>query len=140
MTSLRPPAQLPGLATSCCSPLPAPATTCSTTTNTAAPFSNGSRPPALPDMQVLEMNAPARRAVAAPADVRERWRMGSEARGLVLISAVLTAFGLAVLYSSSAFVAMNDHGASSYYLVRQLGGVAAGAVVFAIAAKVDAER
>jgi cell division protein FtsW len=91
-------------------------------------------------MQVLEMNAPARRAVAAPADVRERWRMGSEARGLVLISAVLTAFGLAVLYSSSAFVAMNDHGASSYYLVRQLGGVAAGAVVFAIAAKVDAER
>jgi len=86
------------------------------------------------------MHAPARKTLAAPADVRERWRMGSEARGLVLISAVLTAFGLAVLYSSSAFVAMNDHGASAYFLIRQLGGVAAGAVAFAIAAKVDAER
>jgi cell division protein FtsW len=91
-------------------------------------------------MQVLEMNSPARRTVATPTDVRLRWRMGPEARGLVLISAVLTAFGLAVLYSSSAFVAMNDHGASSYFLVRQLGGVAAGIVAFAIAAKVDAER
>jgi cell division protein FtsW len=90
-------------------------------------------------MKVLEMNAPVRRVAAAPADVRLRWRMGPEARGLVLISAVLSAFGLAVLYSSSAFVAMNDHGASSYFLVRQLGGVAAGVVVFAIAAKVDAE-
>jgi cell division protein FtsW len=93
-------------------------------------------------MQVLEMSAApsARRAIAAPADVRLRWRMGPEARGLVLISAVLTAFGLAVLYSSSAFVAMNDHSESSYFLVRQLAGVAAGVVAFAIAAKVDAER
>jgi len=59
-------------------------------------------------MQVLEMNSPARRTVAAPTDVRLRWRMGPEARGLVLISAVLTAFGLAVLYSSSAFVAIRN--------------------------------
>src|SRR5512133_2417568 len=80
------------------------------------------------------------RPAAAVADVRERWRMGPEARGLVLISAVLTAFGLAVLYSASAFVAMNNGGASSYFLVRQLVGVAIGVVAFAIAAKVDAER
>jgi cell division protein FtsW len=92
-------------------------------------------------MQVLEMNGSgARRVVSAAADVRLRWRMGPEARGLVLISAVLTAFGLAVLYSASAFVAMNNGGASSYFLVRQLLGVAIGVFAFAIAAKVDAER
>ena len=77
---------------------------------------------------------------AAASDVRERWRMGPEARGLILISAVLTAFGLAVLYSSSAFVAQHDHGTSSFFLVHQLGGVAVGMVVFAVAAKVDAEK
>ena len=52
-------------------------------------------------MQVLEMNgSAARRVVSAPADVRLRWRMGPEARGLVLISAALTAFGLAVLIAA----------------------------------------
>jgi len=81
------------------------------------------------------------RPAIAMADVRERWRMGAEARGLVLLSAVLTAFGVAVLYSASAFVAMKEHdGSSSYFLVRQLGGVAAGIVAFAVAAKVDAEK
>lgn len=66
--------------------------------------------------------------------------MGSEARGLILVSAVLTAFGLAVLYSASAIVAVNDHGTSTYFLVRQLGGVGAGIIAFAVAAKVDAQR
>jgi hypothetical protein len=36
--------------------------------------------------------------------------MGPEARLIVLVSAILCAFGLAVLYSSSAFVAVADHG------------------------------
>src|SRR3954467_3420824 len=80
----------------------------------------------------------ARPAVAR--DVRERWRMGPEARGMLLVSAVLTAFGLAVLYSASAFVAERDFGASMHFLLRQLAGVGAGVVVFAIAAKVDADR
>src|SRR5689334_4110400 len=85
------------------------------------------------------MTAASRPIVAA--DVRERWRMGPEARSLTLISAVLTAFGLAVLYSSSAFVAAHEHnGASAFYLFRQLGGVGIGIVVFAIAAKFDADR
>jgi cell division protein FtsW len=78
-------------------------------------------------------------AVAAT-QVRERWRMGTEARGLVLISAVLTAFGLAVLYSASAFAALHERGESYYFLLRQLAGVAAGTIVFAVAAKFDAER
>jgi cell division protein FtsW len=47
---------------------------------------------------------------------------------------------LAVLYSASAFVAEHDHNASTFFLVRQIEGVAAGVVVFAITAKLDAER
>ena len=73
-------------------------------------------------------------------DERTRWRMGPEAQGLVLLSSVLVAYGLAVLYSASALVAMNENHSSAYYLVRQLTGVAVGIVAFAIAAKVDAER
>jgi cell division protein FtsW len=76
----------------------------------------------------------------AAAGLRERWRMGPEARGLVLVSAVLTAFGLAVLYSASAFVALNEFAASSYFLTKQLTGVVAGVVAFALAAKFDAEK
>jgi len=72
------------------------------------------------------MTAPENRAAspraASAADVRERWRMGPEARGLVLVSAILTAFGLAVLYSASAFVAERDHGASMFFLLRQVTG------------------
>jgi cell division protein FtsW len=75
----------------------------------------------------------------APA-VRERWRMGPEARALVLITAGLLAFGLAVLYSASAILALQEARASTYYLVRQLGGAAVGVLAFAIAAKVDAEQ
>ena len=91
----------------------------------------------------IAMNPPAMTGKAsafAKANVRERWHMGSEARALTLISAVLTAFGLAVLYSSSAFVAMNEKGSSAYFLVSQVKGVAIGIVVFAISAKFDADR
>lgn len=73
-------------------------------------------------------------------DVRERWRMGPEARSMVLISSVLLVFGLAVLYSASSIVAINDGRMGAYYLVRQLGGVAVGVVAFMVASKMDAER
>jgi cell division protein FtsW len=78
----------------------------------------------------------------ARSDVRERWRMGPEARSMVLISAVLLVFGLAVLYSASAIVAINDRGSEggTYFLWRQLTGVAAGVIAFMLAAKMDAER
>ena len=74
------------------------------------------------------------------AAVRERMRMGVEARALVIVTAVLTAFGLATLYSASAMTAMNAGDDSTHYLVRQAAGVLAGFVVFAAAAKMDAER
>jgi cell division protein FtsW len=67
--------------------------------------------------------------------------MGPEARGMVLVSAVLTAFGLAVLYSSSAFLSAAEHnGQSAFFLIRQVQGVGVGIVAFAIAAKFDADR
>ena len=71
---------------------------------------------------------------------RERWSMGAEARALVLVAAVLTAFGLATLYSASAFVAMQADHDSTYYFLKQLAGVGVGIVAFAVAAKFDAER
>jgi cell division protein FtsW len=71
---------------------------------------------------------------------RDRWRMGVEARALVLLTAILLAFGLAVLYSASAMVAIEHNLNSAHYLIRQLIGLAIGAVVFAVAAKMDAER
>ena len=43
--------------------------------------------------------------MTAMAQTRDRWRMGVEARALVLLTAVLLSFGLAVLYSASAIVA-----------------------------------
>ena len=76
----------------------------------------------------------------ARTDVRERWRMSAEARSMVLVSAGLLAFGLAVLYSASSIVAINDGRDGSYYLLRQLVGVAVGVVAFMVAAKMDAER
>jgi cell division protein FtsW len=95
----------------------------------------------------------ARRPVAnAGTDVRMRWRMGGEARGLIFVSAVLLAFGLVVLTSASSMtVALGDasKGATSgppawwlpfWPLIKQLVGVVAGFGLFAVIAKVDAQR
>jgi cell division protein FtsW len=79
-------------------------------------------------------------SVAAVAHTRDRWRMGVEARALVLLTAVLLAFGLAVLYSASAILALQEDRSSTYYLLRQVTGLLVGVVAFAVAAKIDAER
>jgi cell division protein FtsW len=83
---------------------------------------------------------PTRERTLAASQLRERWRMGAEARGLILVMAVLLAFGLAVLYSASAIDAMQRNKDSWYYIARQLSGVGVGMVAFAVAAKLDAER
>ena len=85
------------------------------------------------------------RAAAIPRDfgrsyIRERWKMTSEAQWITFISASLLVFGLAVLYSASAIVAVNDGRPGWFYLVRQLSGVAVGLVAFMLAAKMDAEK
>lgn len=66
--------------------------------------------------------------------------MTLEARALIIVTGVILAFGLAVLYSASALAAVLEHHTNTYYLVRQISGVAIGIVLFAIAAKIDAER
>ena len=78
--------------------------------------------------------------MTAVAQTRDRWKMGVEARALMLLTAGLLAFGLAVLYSASAMVAMEAGFGSAYYLFRQVTGLAVGVVAFAVAAKMDAER
>ncbi len=70
---------------------------------------------------------------------RERWRMGVEARALLLVTAVLVAFGLAVLYSASALVAVNAGSPGHFFVLRQATGVLVGTALFAWLAKVDAE-
>ncbi len=75
----------------------------------------------------------------AMSGTRERWRMGVEARALLLVTAVLTTFGLAVLYSASALVAVNAGSPGHYFVLRQALGVLVGIVAFAVAAKMDAE-
>ncbi len=84
--------------------------------------------------------ARARSTATGGAHVRERWRMGSEALGLVFVMALLLVFGLAVLYSASAIVAMQEGRNNWYYLARQATGVLAGIVAFAVAAKLPAEK
>ncbi len=71
--------------------------------------------------------------------VRERWRMGAEARVLLLVTACLLAFGLAVLYSASALTVFKDGAYDSAFFTRQLSGALVGGVLFALAAKIDAE-
>lgn len=90
-------------------------------------------------MTSVAIPGPAHARAAAMPQARTRWRIGVEARALMLVSGVLLAFGLAVLYSASAFKSMDIGRGSAFFLFRQLTGVAAGAVAFAIAAKLDAE-
>jgi cell division protein FtsW len=65
--------------------------------------------------------------------------MGIEARALVILTGIFLAFGLATVYSASAIVEMQAGYGHAHLLVRQLVGMAAGLVLFAVAAKMDAE-
>lgn len=58
---------------------------------------------------------------------------------LVILTGILLAFGLATVYSASAIVEMQAGYGHAHLLFRQLLGMAVGAVLFAIASKLDAE-
>ena len=75
----------------------------------------------------------------ASTNLMHRWQMGVEARALVILTGVLMSFGLATVYSASAIVEMQAGYGHAHLLVRQLIGMAVGIVLFAIAAKLDAE-
>ena len=66
--------------------------------------------------------------------------MGIEARALVILTGILVAFGIATVYSASAIVEMQAGLSHAHLLKRQLIGVVLGVVIFAVSAKVDAER
>jgi cell division protein FtsW len=63
-----------------------------------------------------------------------------ESRVLVLLTAVLIAFGLATVYSASAIVAEQVGRGHAFFLTNQLTGVVVGAFVFLFASYFDAER
>ena len=69
----------------------------------------------------------------------QRWQMGPEARALVILMAVLLAFGLASVYSASAIVEMQAGYGHAHLLIRQLVGMTVGIALFAVVAKIDAE-
>ena len=75
----------------------------------------------------------------ATANLIDRWHMGLEARILVMLTAVLLAFGLATVYSASAIVEMQAGYGHAHLLIRQVVGMAIGLALFVIAAKLDAE-
>jgi cell division protein FtsW len=66
--------------------------------------------------------------------------MTVEARALVLVTAVLVAIGLAVLYSASALQAVSKGSPGHFFVLRQALGVVVGVVAFAVLAKFDAEQ
>jgi cell division protein FtsW len=70
---------------------------------------------------------------------RDRWSMTVEAKALFVVTAILLSLGLVVLHSASAVAAGRSDDGSAFFLFRQSQGVLAGAVLFAFAAKVDAE-
>ena len=81
-----------------------------------------------------------RSATARVAGTRERWKMGVEARALLLVTACLLAFGLAVLYSASALAVSKGVTYESYFFTRQIIGALVGGVLFAAAAKINVEH
>jgi Bacterial cell division membrane protein len=71
--------------------------------------------------------------------VRYRWKMGAESRALSLLTFIFLAWGLATVYSASAIVEMEAGQSPAHLLLRQAIGMVVGLIVFAIAAKTDAE-
>ena len=72
--------------------------------------------------------------------VRERWRMSVDARALTAVMVVLLSLGLVVLYSASALSAADLDVPAHYFLLRQAQGALGGLLLFAVIAKIDAER
>ncbi len=71
--------------------------------------------------------------------IRYKWKMGTEARALSLLTFILLAWGLATVYSASAIVEMEAGQSPQHLLLRQATGMVVGLAIFAVAAKMDAE-
>ena len=65
-----------------------------------------------------------------------RW----EARVLTVLTLIFLAVGLVTVYGASMIVAQQSGHNGAYFAIRQLSGIIAGLLVFAVFAKVDAEK
>ena len=65
-----------------------------------------------------------------------RW----EARVLTVLTLILLAVGLVTVYGASMIVAQQAGHNGAYFAIRQLSGIVAGLLVFAVFAKIDAEK
>lgn len=74
------------------------------------------------------------------ANVRYRWHMRWEARVLSMLTLIFLAVGLVTVYGASMIVAQQAGHNGAYFAIRQLSGMAVGIIIFAVAAKVDAEK
>ncbi len=86
-----------------------------------------------------ESARPERGANSVPG-VRERWRMSVDARALTAVMVVLLSLGLVVLYSASALSAADLDVPAHHFLLLQAQGALVGLLLFAVIAKIDAER
>lgn len=71
---------------------------------------------------------------------RREWLLGWESRLLVVIAAVLVAFGLASIYSASSVLVEKGHVVGTSLVLDQLVGALAGALLLLLAARIDLER
>jgi cell division protein FtsW len=76
-------------------------------------------------------------ALASAAEPRSRLGTGWEGPALLLLSALLLAFGLVTLYSASAVMAQTAGLADYHFVIRQAGGGVAGLGLLVLAARVD---
>jgi cell division protein FtsW len=95
-------------------------------------------------MSMVAVRGRPRRAPRAPdvitPEAPRRLGEGWESRALVLLVFIAFCFGLAALYSASAFMAETEGLPAHHYALRQLGGGMAGAVLAAVLARVDYRR
>jgi cell division protein FtsW len=71
---------------------------------------------------------------------RRELLLGWEPRLLIVITAVLVAFGLAAIYSASSVLVQDGHVVGSALVLDQLIGALAGSLLLLLAARIDLER
>ena len=71
---------------------------------------------------------------------KREWLLGWESRLLILIAAVLVAFGLASIYAASSTLMERGHVVGTALVLDQIVGALVGALLLLVAARIDLER
>ena len=101
----------------------------------------GRRPPR-PELRSVARPAPSARHPAVRNGAERRRDAGRSTAhvGLVAILALLTLVGVVMVLSASSVLALREAGSWTYYFTRQLVGIAGGAALFLVTARVDYRR